>query len=160
MILFEKVPLLPLRSFDNARCRRRGTFDREHAVLRQIIGREFAGAAERPKPETVYEWLVADARSPHERAWCAETLIAASADPWFSLRAMVSEDAVSIYDMARVCDEDGCQHARLTDWLNHYADQPAEELWKLIPPAWALEGLRLTEHGYYAKTEVATRKPQ
>ena len=152
MILFEKVPLLPLCAFDNARCHRRGPFDSEHAVLRQVIGREFAGAAERPTPSTLHAWLVADARSPRERAWCSETLVAASADPWFSLRAMVGEDALSIYDLARVCAEDGCQHAPLTNWLNQYADQPAEELRKLAPPAWAIEGLTLTTHGYYARS--------
>ena len=149
MILYEKAPLLPLASFDNARCRRRGPLDSEHAVLRQIIGREFAGAGGRPTSSNLHAWLVADARSPHELAWCSEVLVAASADPWFSLRAMVGEDAVSIHDLARICTEDSCAHAPLTNWLNQYADQPASELPRLTPPAWAIKGLTLTKQGYY-----------
>lgn len=151
MILYEKVPLLPLGAFDNPRCHRRGPLDDSHAVLRQIIGREFAGVGEKPPPSTIYDWLVHDVRSAHERAWCSEVLIAASADPWFSLRALVGEDAVSIYDLARVCSEDSCRHAPLTRWLNKYADQPASEVAKLKPPAWAIAGLTLTTHGYWAR---------
>ena len=156
MIFYEKVPLLPLGAFDNDRCRRRGPLDDNHAVLRQIIGREFAGAAERPPPNAIYDWLVSNVRSSHERAWCSEVLVAASADPWFSLRALVGEDAVSIYDLARVCAEDACRHAPLTTWLNKYADQPADEVAKLKPPAWATAGLTLTRHGYWARNDEST----
>ena len=155
MILYEKVPLLPLGAFDNDRCRRRGPLDDNHAVLRQIIGREVAGAAERPPPTAIYDWLVNDVRSPCERAWCSEVLVAASADPWFSLRALVGEDAVSIYDLARVCAEDACRHAPLTTWLNKYADQPAAEVAKLKPPAWATAGLTLTRHEYWARDDAS-----
>lgn len=158
MILYEKAPLLPLRSFDNPRCHRRGPLDDNHMVLRRIIGREFAGAGERPSPCEIHDWLVSDARSSHERAWCSEVLIAASADPWFSLRALVGEDAVSIYDLARVCAEDACHHAPLTRWLNQYADQPAAEVAKLKPPEWAIAGLTLTRHGYWARAEESIER--
>ena len=158
MILFEKAPLLPLDAFDNDRCRRRGPLDDHHAVLRRIIGREFAGAAEKPSSGELFDWLVRDVRTAGERAWCSELLVAASADPWFSLRALVGEDAVSIYDLARVCAEDSCRHAPLTRWLNQYADQPAEELAKLQPPAWAIAGLALTKHGYWARGGEAQRR--
>lgn len=141
MIVYEKVPLQPLPTFDNVRCRRRGPFDDDHAVLRQLLGREFSGAAARPTPGQLQAWLVADERGPTERAWCIDVLVAAASDPWFGLRALVSEDAVSIHDLARVCTEAQCQHAPLTDWLNRYANQSPEVLESLMPPAWAVAGL-------------------
>lgn len=154
MMLFEKVPLQSLATFENERCRRRGPFDDDHAVLREILGRWFAGAPEKPSPSDLHAWLVADAPSAHQIAWCAEALVAASADPWFCLRALVREDAVSIHDLARVCAQAGCRHAALTTWLNHHADPTEETLRRLAPPAWAIEGLVLTKHGYYARPQL------
>lgn len=154
MMLFEKVPLQSLATFENERCRRRGPFDDDHAVLREILGRWFSGAPEKPSPSDLHAWLVADAPSAHQLAWCAEALVAASADPWFCLRALVREDAVSIHDLARVCAQAGCRHAALTTWLNHHADPTEETLRRLVPPAWAIKGLVLTKHGYYARPQL------
>lgn len=151
MILFEKLPMQSLSSFDNERCRRRGPLDDDHAVLREILGRWFAGAPEKPSPSDLHAWLVADAPGARQLAWCAEALVAASADPWFCLRALVREDAVSIHDLARVCVKAGCRHAPLTRWLNHYADPTEEALRRLAPPAWATAGLVLREPGYYER---------
>ena len=153
MMLFEKVPLQSLATFENERCRRRGPFDDDHAVLREILGRWFSGAPERPSPSDLHAWLVADAPSAHQIAWCAEALVAASTDPWFCLRALVREDAVSIHDLAKVCAQAGCRHAALTTWLNHHADPTEETLRRLAPPAWAIKGLVLTKHGYYARPQ-------
>ena len=63
MMLFEKVPLQSLATFENERCRRRGPFDDDHAVLREILGCWFAGAPEKPSPSDLHAWLVADAPS-------------------------------------------------------------------------------------------------
>ena len=69
---------------------------------------------------------------------------------------MVCEDALSIYDLAKVCSEASCRHAPLTNWLNRYADQPEAELAKLRPPEWALAGLAWTKRGYWAQAGDAT----
>ena len=135
MVFGLKTPLLPSHAFDNERCRRRGPLDPDHAALRRVLDREFAGSFVKPVPSMLHGWFVADTRDPSETAWCLDLLLAASDDPWFGLRAMLSEDAFSVFDFARVCAESKCEHHPLTDWLNRYATQPPEVLAALAPPA-------------------------
>ena len=141
-----KLDMHPLAAFDIEPCRRRGHADPDHIALRLVLGRWFAGTADRPSASELYAWFSADKRSERELAWCADVLVSASADPWFGLRSLVREEALSIYDMAKVCLEAGCRHKPFVEWLNQFAD-PAG---RFDPPAWAIEGMTLTEHGYYA----------
>ena len=153
MNYFPKLDMHPLAAFDSERCHRRGCADPDHIALRLVLGRWFAGADARPSASELYAWFSARERSEQELAWCVNVLVSASADPWFGLRSLIREEALSIYDLAKVCMEAGCRHKPFVEWLNQFADAALCDMDKQCePPAWAIEGMALTEDGYYAPT--------
>lgn len=119
-----RVDLWPLAAFDHPDGRLRGPLDREHATLAWLLGRSFAGIADRPDARDLHRWIVAPMRTPRERAWLVDVLKVAATHPP-QLANLVREDAVSIHDIAVVLHEANCDYGPLAGWLNKYALPPA-----------------------------------
>ena len=119
-----RIDLWPVAAFDHTDGRLRGPFDPEHTTFAWLLGRSFAGIANRPSAEELYEWTRARARTPEQLAWVVDVLkVAAIALP--QLAKLVREDALSIHDLAIIVAEAHCDYGLLTDWLNKYAIPPA-----------------------------------
>ena len=118
-----RIDLWPVSAFDHPDGRLRGPLDPEHRTLSWLLGRSFAGIANRPEPSALYRWIIAPSRTPHQRAWVIDVLKVAATRP-AQLATLVREDAISIHDLAVVIDEANCNYGLLTDWLNKYAIPP------------------------------------
>lgn len=118
-----RIDLWPPAAFDHPDGRRRGPLDPEHGVLAWLLGRSFAGIADRPDAGDLHRWILAPSRTLHQRAWVVDVLKVAAARP-AQLAALVREDAVSVHDLAVVLNEEACDYGPLTDWLNKYGISP------------------------------------
>ena len=119
-----RIDLWPVTAFDHPDGRLRGPLDPEHTMIAWLLGRSFAGVANRPSAEELYEWIRVRPRTPEQLAWVVDVLkVAATAPP--QLAKLVREDALSIHDLAVVVAEARCDYGLLTDWLNKYAIPPA-----------------------------------
>ena len=118
-----RVDLWPPASFDHPHGRLRGPLDPEHRVLTWLLGRSFAGIADRPDARDLYRWIVAPSRTLRQRTWVVDVLKVGAARP-VQLANLVREDAVSVHDLAVVLHEAACDYGLLTDWLNKYGVAP------------------------------------
>lgn len=118
-----RVDVWPPAAFDHPDGRLRGPLDPEHSVLDWLLGRSFAGIADRPVASDLYRWIVAPSRTLGQRTWVVDVLKVAAARP-AQLATLVREDAVSVHDLAVVLHEAACDYGLLTDWLNKYGISP------------------------------------
>ena len=120
-----RIDLWPIAAFDHPDGRLRGPLDAQHKTLDGVLGRSFAGIADRPSAAELYRWLVAPVRTPSQRAWLVDVLKCAAIHPP-QLVALVREDALATYDLAVVVAEADCHYGLLTAWLNQYALPPEQ----------------------------------
>ena len=118
-----RIDLWPLASFDHADGRLRGPIDPEHSTVAWVLGRSFAGIANRPTANELYGWMIAPSRTAEQRMWTVDVLKCAAAYPP-QLVKLVRDDALCTYDLAVVLHEARCDYGLLTDWLNKYAIPP------------------------------------
>lgn len=119
-----RIGVHPVAAFDHPDGRLRGPLDAQHKTLAWLLGRSFAGLANRPDASDVHRWIVAPVRNPAQRGWIVDVLKCAAVYPP-QLVALVREDALSIHDLATVVAEAGCDYGLLTVWLNKYASPSA-----------------------------------